>query len=358
MEHRPRRGGRQPRLQGAAQGWLLPGRAVRPLRRPARRDGRRAAGRRPRDRAGPPRGRAPPGRPRSTTSSTRSLRGRRPLMLFKYVVKNVAWAATARPHLHAQAALRRQRLRHALPPVAVEGRRADSSTTRSATRGLSDTARHYIGGLLSHAPSLLAFTNPTTNSYHRLVPGYEAPINLVYCQRNRSACCRIPITGSQPEGQAGRVPRPGPVVQPLPRVLRDADGRPRRHQEQDRAARTPIDKDLYELPPERGASPLRRSRRRWTGSSNDARGRPRLPARRRRVHLGPDRDLDRLQARSMRSTRSGCGRTRTSSRCTTTSEPLARAQGHAGPGSAQADSGPKSRTSFSNASSAVIDPTM
>ena len=52
--------------------------------------------------------------------------------------------------------------------------------------GISDMARYYIGGLLAHAPSLLAFTNPTTNSYRRLVPGYEAPINLVYSQRNRS----------------------------------------------------------------------------------------------------------------------------------------------------------------------------
>jgi len=60
--------------------------------------------------------------------------------------------------------------------------------------GLSDTGRYYIGGLLKHAPSLLAFTNPTVNSYHRLVPGFEAPVNLVYSQRNRSACVRIPIT--------------------------------------------------------------------------------------------------------------------------------------------------------------------
>ena len=102
--------------------------------------------------------------------------------------------------------------------------------------GLSDTARYYIGGLLKHAPSLLAFTNPTVNSYHRLVPGYEAPVNLVYSQRNRSACVRIPITGLQPEGQAHRVPRAGPVLQPVPRVLRHADGRPRRHPQQDRAA--------------------------------------------------------------------------------------------------------------------------
>ena len=71
----------------------------------------------------------------------------------------------------------------------------------SGYAGLSDIARHYIGGLLHHAPSLLAFTNPTVNSYKRLVPGYEAPINLVYSQRNRSACVRIPITGNNPKAK-------------------------------------------------------------------------------------------------------------------------------------------------------------
>ena len=82
--------------------------------------------------------------------------------------------------------------------------------------GLSDLARWYIGGLLKHAPSLLAFTNPTVNSYHRLVPGYEAPVNLVYSARNRSACVRIPITGHLAQGQAHRVPRPRPVGEPVP----------------------------------------------------------------------------------------------------------------------------------------------
>ena len=76
--------------------------------------------------------------------------------------------------------------------------------------GLSDIARWYIGGLLHHAPSLLAFTNPTVNSYRRLVPGYEAPVNLVYSQRNRSACTRIPVTGTNAKAKRieFRVPDP------------------------------------------------------------------------------------------------------------------------------------------------------
>src|SRR5437868_3605645 len=66
---------------------------------------------------------------------------------------------------------------------------------------LSDAARHYIGGLLAHAPAVLAFAAPTTNSYRRLVPGYEAPINLVYSARNRSACIRIPTYFSKPSAR-------------------------------------------------------------------------------------------------------------------------------------------------------------
>ena len=88
-----------------------------------------------------------------------------------------------------------------------------------------ELGRYYIGGLLTHAWALCALCAPTTNSYRRLVPGYEAPINLVYSQRNRSACCRIPMI-RRTRGRTRRVPFAGSLLQSVPRLRRDADGRP------------------------------------------------------------------------------------------------------------------------------------
>ncbi|CBL57095.1 Glutamine synthetase [Propionibacterium freudenreichii] len=114
---------------------------------------------------------------------------------------------------------------------------------------LSDMARYYIGGLLKHAPSLLAFTNPTVNSYHRLVPGFEAPVNLVYSNRNRSACIRIPITGPSPKAKRIEFRCPDPSANPYlafaAQLLAGIDGIQNKIEPP-----APIDKDLYELPPE------------------------------------------------------------------------------------------------------------
>ena len=119
--------------------------------------------------------------------------------------------------------------------------------------GLSDVGRWYVGGLLKHAPSLLAFTNPTVNSYHRLVPGFEAPVNLVYSQRNRSACCRIPITGSNPKAKRieFRVPDPScnPYLAFSAMLMAGLDGVKNKIEPPE-----PVDKDLYELPPDEAAS--------------------------------------------------------------------------------------------------------
>ena len=157
---------------------------------------------------------APPARPRSTTASTSCSPAADDVMKFKYIVKNVALAQRQDRDLHAEADLRRQRLGHARATSRSGTTASRCSTTRPATRGLSDMARWYIGGLLKHAPSLLAFTNPTVNSYHRLVPGFEAPISLVYSQRNRSACVRIPITGSNPKAKRIEFRCPDPSANP------------------------------------------------------------------------------------------------------------------------------------------------
>ncbi|WP_051866906.1 type I glutamate--ammonia ligase [Corynebacterium atypicum] len=123
----------------------------------------------------------------------------------------------------------------------------------SGYAGLSDVARYYIGGILAHAGAVLAFTNPTLNSYHRLVPGFEAPINLVYSQRNRSAAVRIPITGSNPKAKRIEFRAPDPSGNPYlglaAMMLAGLDGIKNRIE-----PHAPVDKDLYELPPEEARS--------------------------------------------------------------------------------------------------------
>lgn len=115
--------------------------------------------------------------------------------------------------------------------------------------GLSDLARWFIGGILHHAPSLLAFTNPTINSYRRLVKGYEAPINLVYSAGNRSAAIRIPLTGTNPKAKRIEFRAPDASSNPYlafsAQLMAGIDGIRNRIEPMD-----PIDKDLYELPPE------------------------------------------------------------------------------------------------------------
>jgi len=174
------------------------------------------------------------------------------VMKFKYVIKNVAWrngkTATFMPkpifgdngsgmHVHSS-------LWNEGEPLFYD---------EAGYGGLSDVARWYIGGILEHAPSLLAFTNPTTNSYHRLVPGFEAPVNLVYSSRNRSAAMRIPITGSNPKAKRVEFRCPDPSSNPYLAfaaiLLAGVDGILNKTE-----PAAPIDKDLYELPPEEHAS--------------------------------------------------------------------------------------------------------
>jgi len=170
------------------------------------------------------------------------------LMLYKYVVKSVARAAgrtaTFMPkplfqdngsgmHTH-------QSLWKAGQPLFYD---------EAGYAGLSEMARHYIGGLLSHAQAILAFAAPTTNSYKRLVPGYEAPVNLVYSQRNRSAACRIPLYSKSPKAKRVEFRCPDASCNPYlafaAMLMAGLDGVQNRIEPP-----PPVDMDLYELPPE------------------------------------------------------------------------------------------------------------
>ena len=170
------------------------------------------------------------------------------LMLYKYIVKSVAneagFTATFMPkplfddngsgmHVH-------QSLWDGSTPLFHgEGTYAN----------LSDLGRWYIGGLLTHAPSILAFAAPTTNSYKRLVPGFEAPVNLVYSQRNRSAACRIPVYSPSPKAKRVEFRCPDPSCNPnlafSAMLMAGLDGVANKIEPPE-----PVDHDLFEMPPE------------------------------------------------------------------------------------------------------------
>jgi glutamine synthetase len=115
--------------------------------------------------------------------------------------------------------------------------------------GLSEMAMYAIGGILKHAPALLGFTNPTTNSYKRLVPGFEAPVNLAYSSRNRSAAIRIPMYS--PSAKAKRIefrcpdPSCNPYLAFSAMLMAAIDGITNKIDPGE-----PLDKDIYDLPPE------------------------------------------------------------------------------------------------------------
>ena len=169
------------------------------------------------------------------------------LMLFKYVVKNTA--------------LKYRKTVTFMPKPIFQDNGSGMHTHQSlwtdgeplfydeaGYAGLSDLGRWYIGGLLAHASALTAFSNPTTNSYRRLVPGYEAPVNLVYSQRNRSAACRIPLYSRSPKAKRVEYRVPDPSCNPYlafsAMLMAGIDGVRNKIE-----PAGPLDKDLYDLPP-------------------------------------------------------------------------------------------------------------
>src|SRR5271169_616107 len=169
------------------------------------------------------------------------------MMLYKYIVRNVAYqygkTVTFMPKplfgdngsgMHTHQSIWKE----GKPLFAGDG-----------YAGLSDMALHYIGGVIKHAKSIAAFTNPTTNSYRRLVPGFEAPVNLAYSSRNRTASCRIPITGPNPKTRRVEVRFPDPSCNPYlgftAMLMAGIDGIQNRIDPGD-----PLDKDIYALSPE------------------------------------------------------------------------------------------------------------
>lgn len=169
------------------------------------------------------------------------------MMIYKYIIKNVAY--------------RHQKTVTFMPkPIFTDNgsgmhthlslwKDGEPLFAGSGYAGLSEMALHAIGGILRHAAAVLAFTNPTTNSYKRLVPGYEAPVNLAYSQRNRSAACRIPMYSSSPKAKRVEFRCPDPSCNPYlafsALLMAAIDGIQNKINPGD-----PLDKDIYDLPPE------------------------------------------------------------------------------------------------------------
>ncbi|MGN6273273.1 MAG: type I glutamate--ammonia ligase [Protaetiibacter sp.] len=170
------------------------------------------------------------------------------ILKFKYVVKNTAleWGKTAtfmpKPLMgdNGSGMHTHQSLWNEGKPLFYD---------EQGYGGLSDIARWYIGGILKHAASISAFTNPTVNSYRRLIPGFEAPVSLVYSAGNRSAAIRIPITGTNPKAKRIEFRAPdasgNPYLAFAVQLMAGIDGIKNKIEPHE-----PVDKDLYELPPE------------------------------------------------------------------------------------------------------------
>src|SRR6266513_94414 len=174
------------------------------------------------------------------------------MMVYKYVIKNIAaqhgYVATFMPKPLFQDNGSGMHVHQSLWK--------DGSNVMYDEGGyalISEAARWYIGGLLKHAPALLAFCAPTTNSYRRLVPGYEAPINLVYSQRNRSACVRIPVYSTSSKSKRLEFRTPDPTANPYlafsALLMAGLDGIQKKIEPP-----SPVDKDIYELEDEEKAA--------------------------------------------------------------------------------------------------------
>jgi len=172
------------------------------------------------------------------------------LMLYKYIVKNTA--------------LRHGKTVTFMPKPLFQDNGSGMHTHQSLWKkgknlfagdkyaGISQECLWYIGGLLKHANALVALTNPTTNSFKRLVPGFEAPVNLAYSSRNRSACARIPMYSPSPKAKRveWRVPDAScnPYMAFSAMLMAGVDGIQNKID-----PGSPLDKDLYDLPPEEKA---------------------------------------------------------------------------------------------------------